>query len=458
MTLVKSKAYAQYIQDVTYTHPLVQLNRFRNSSALTVHDYRNILKAVRYYYRIDPIVSTVVTRLAEIATTELRVSRKLLRGSDIKKEELALFRTVARIIQPHLFQIILSYLVDGMAVPQFELTKVMGNRSPGSPDILGRRRYLVPSLIWVRDSATIVLQSNIIGGYPAVFVQISQNDAQFIINKGVYPDGTKDEKTYQQLVTQFPEYVKRIKNGEMLFKLETPVILRNFLPSYVYPISYIEPALDALQRKHLMHRVDRSIAARTLEAFRHIKIGNDKYPADDEAIAATEQALQQSSEHVVFNLFTNHTVDISWIVPPFAELIDDKKYNSVIQDIFFAFGFPRILAIGETQRSNSADNQVASVGILATIRHIHADITKWVESVFVTVADANGIITVPTPIFAPVSTADVTQLLQYAATMLDRGVISKDLVARLYGSDYEQEAQQIELDTTLTPAPTLASS
>lgn len=460
--LPNARSYSQTL-DTSQGHPLAGFRGFRSgSTALSSADYRAIIRATRYYYRVDPIISTVVTRLAEIATTELRVSRELLRGYELSDEHFAFFRAVAKTLQPSIFHIILSYLIDGMAVPQYELTRMMGNRIVGNSGELGRTRYLVPSSIWVRDAMNIVLQPNVIGGEPLVFVQISQSDIHFVLSGGMYPDGTKDPKTFQLLTSQFPDYVKRIKAGETLFRLETPVIFRNLLPAYLYPQPYIEPALEALQRKHLMHRVDRAIAARTIEAFRHIKVGNDKFPADDQAIEATEQALQQSSDGVLFNLFTNHTVDISWIVPPFSELIDNKKYESVIQDIFFALGFPRILAVGETQRSNSADNQVAALGILSAIRHIHRDVLRWVEAVFRDVAEANGMVSIPQPLFAPVVTADVTQLLQYATNLLDRGVLSKDTVARLYGSDFEHEYNQQAREASFVPfaqsAPVMQSS
>jgi hypothetical protein len=145
-------------------------------------------------------------------------------------------------------------------------------------------------------------------------------------------------------------------------------------------------------------------------------------------------------------------------VPPFSELIDNKKYESVIQDIFFALGFPRILAVGETQRSNSADNQVAALGILSAIRHIHRDVLRWVEAVFRDVAEANGMVSIPQPLFAPVVTADVTQLLQYATNLLDRGVLSKDTVARLYGTDFERERDQQAREAAVVQEPPVVQS
>ncbi|MCX7861296.1 MAG: hypothetical protein N2385_14485, partial [Chloroflexus sp.] len=269
----------QYMTPHYQGHPLLssRVSPFRATTTLTDREYKDLIKTTRYYYRVDPIASVVIDRLAEIAATEIRIKPQPLQGDgDVSDDVLALYRAVAGILQQAMIPIITSYLVDGMAAPQYELVRLMGNRVSGA---LGRTRYFVPSRIWVRDTLQIELQPNVLGGEPLAFVRVPPSDVQFITSNGVYPNGVKDEKTFRLLLEQYPDYVKKIKAGETLFPLTTPVIYRNLVSSFLYPKPYLEPALEPLQRKHLLHRLDRSLVQRTIETFRHIKAGSDKYPA-----------------------------------------------------------------------------------------------------------------------------------------------------------------------------------
>jgi len=150
----------------------------------------------------------------------------------------------------------------------------------------------------------------------------------------------------------------------------------------------------------------------------------------------------------VYNLFTNHTINISWVVPPFDVLLNEAKYNEANADIFFAMGFPRILTVGETEKSNAADNKIAALGILATLKSVQDDILGWVRYFYEQIAAENGITTIPIPYFSPIPLADVTQLIQYARDMVELGIISKDTAAGFYGSDYETELSQREYENS----------
>ena len=407
--------------------------------------YRESVRLCRFFYRRDPIASTVVNRMAEISATQIRNRRKSqYSAGEIADEVLEVFNTVARRIQTAIPAIVLSYLIDGMAVPQYEIVKVMGSRAS---DNLGRTRYFLPDRVWMRNPENITLRKTFNGGTRRAYLEIPSDDLYFIKNKGVWLNGTKDTQAYDDIVKAFPEYVARIQAGERTVPFNDFIIYRKLLPWNEYPIPYLEPALDPLDHKRYLKAMDRSIASRAIESFRHVKVGSDEYPADEDDIQATQDALsQKSSVERVYNLFTNHTVEISWVVPPMDVLLDASKYVEANADIFFALGFPRILTVGETEKSNSADNKIASLGVLSALKQIQADILEWVKEVYARVALENGFSRVPTPYFTAISLADTTQLIQYARDMIESNVISHDTAAAFYGTDWETELDQLRYE------------
>ena len=417
--------------------------------------YQKSIELCRYYYRRDGIASTVINRTVEIIATQIRNKRRVLTGEgDISDAEFELFKAVAKRIQPYIQTIALSYLIDGMAIPQYEITRIMGNRLSSK---LGRTRYYMPESVWCRNPEHIILKRTLVGGKRRAYIQIPSQDQAFIANKGIWADGAKDTETYERIKEELPEYVAAIERGETIFPVDNFIIYRKLLPFNDYPLPYLEGALNALDHKRYLKTMDRSIATRAIEAFRHVKVGNDEYPADQEDIEATQSALnQRSSTDRVYNLFTNHTVQIEWVTPPLDIIMNEGKYVEANSDIFFALGFPRILTVGETEKSNAADNKIAALGILATLKTIQTDILEWVKQLYTDIAEKNDLKRVPEPYFAAIPLADVTQLIQYSRDMLEMGVVSRDTIAAFYGTDFDSEHEQTEYeDEIVPPAPIL---
>lgn len=423
--------------------------------------YADVVRACRWYYQNDPHISAVVQRIADLAASGLVNTDTPLSGGDVPdKGTYELYDAIAAKINDVLFSIIIGYLVDGMVVPQYELQRVMGTRLTG---VTSRTRYLVPTSFWLRDPLQFELHPSIFGAQPIAYLRIPQDDITFVQSKGVFPDGRKDIKRYRELVERFPEYVDAIRRGETSIPYNGYIIYRNLLPQATYPQPYLQPTLGALARKYALQRLDAAVSARMVEAFRHAKVGNDTYPADDGDIEALRTELERASnDYAVFNIVTNHTVDIQWVIPDYRDLLDPNKYEIVDRDIAAGLGFPRILLLGETERSNSADNQVASLGVLSFIRHIQRDIIQWVYHVYRDVAEANAITRVPKPEFMPVRIADTNQLLQYATMLFETGILSRATIAGLYGVDYrverlrreQEDRQQSEQQSSDSPTTT----
>ena len=449
---MESKKVARASTTYTMVQGTNRIPGWANDVAYQTRPYHEVIKLCRYFYRTDPIASTVLNRISEIASTPLRNRRRsLLQNGVVAEEEYNFYNAIAALIQPYISTIMLTYMLDGMAIPQYELTKMAGNRVNLK---LGRTRYSFPHAIWLRDAENIVLYRTVKGHGRRAMIKVPIEDINFIQTRGQRSDGTVDREAYDQLVAEFPDYVAAIDNGATVFPVDDYIIYRKLLPQNDYPIPFLEPALNPLDHKRYIKLMDRSVASRAIEAFRHVKVGSDEYPADDEDIEAAKTAMgQNSSADRVYNLFTNHTISIEWVTPPIEVLLDNSKYDAANNDIFFALGFPRILTVGETEKSNSADNKIAALGVLSTLKDVQKDVLEWVKHLYRQLAEANGFTKIPDPYFSAIPLADVTQLIQYASDLLDRGVISKDTASSFYGTDFEAESDQVTYESENTIAP-----
>lgn len=417
---------------------------FDNSKKYKYHD---IIKFCRFYYDNDTIVGTVIDRMVDMAITKLR-NRK-----DRDNPEMAVeyYNAVAEYLQPYLKLMALDYFLHGMAIPEYTYETIMGNKVDPT---LGRKRVQFPTNFWVRNAEYIELRRRPLGTERAVFMKIPDAEVNFILTKGMRDDGSSDKVGYQELVREYPNYVKAIVSGQRIFPLPDARPIYRKLRSYDdYPKPFLQNALYALQHKYYLKLMDRSIAARASELLRHVKIGSDTFPATDDDIKSTETVLATASVtgDRVFNLFTNHTVDISWVTPPMDALLNEAKYIEPNADIFLALGFPRILAVGETMRSNATDNKTASLGPISTLNDLREAIVNWVEKTYEELAERNGFTWYPKPFFSPIALQDITALTQLAIQAQQIGAISKDTIAQLYGTTYEEEQEKIETEYQEVP-------
>lgn len=418
--------------------------------------YHDHIKVIRWFYKFDPIASTVVNRMADMATTVIRNRRKTKLNADaVDDATQAYFDALVKKLRPFIKQMALEYLLHGMVIPAYTLEKTRGDLLS---ERLGRKRYTLPTNLWIRNPDNIELKRRPIGTDRQIFLKIPKDDIDLIQNKGVRSDGTEDKEGYKFLVENFPEYVDAIRKGKTKFELtDVKAILRKLVSYDEYPTPFLVDALGALQHKAYLKTMDKVIVSRAIEAIRQIKVGDKDFPANDDDILAVQATVEQnsSSGERVFNLFTNHTVVIEWIFPPLDALLNEAKYAEPNADIFLAVGFPRILTTGETLRSNSSDSKIASLGPKATLEDMREAIIEWLTELYRILGEKNGFNRVPEPYFAPIATTDYTALVQFAVDAMSAGAISKDTIAQLYGSDFETEADQITTEQesgVLSPA------
>lgn len=441
---LSNKAVAGFSPNPIFTYNLNvvgyydPLNKpFDNTKKYTYHE---LIHYCRHFYERDTIARTVINRLVNLGITKLR-------NKKTEDDNNALFfDAVAEKIQPFLKLMATEYFIHGLVVPGITYKTVMMNKLNPS---LTRKRVEVPEDMWVRNASNIRLRKRPTGTQRAVYLEIPDDEISFIMGKGKRMDGTDDIEAYKELLKQSPEYVRAVQAGQRTFPLtDTRPIYGDIVSYGDYPLPYLQNALSAMQHKEYLKIMDRTIVSRSIELLRQVKIGSDEFPATDDDIEATQTAIAQAaaSGDRVFNLFTNHTVDIKWVLPPLDALLNESKYAEPNADIFLALGFPRILTVGESLRSNSSDSRIASLGPMATLTEVRDRLLSWIEWFYENLAERNNLTSWPKPYFSPIQFQDMTALTQFAIQAQQIGAISKDTIAQLYGSTYEEEQQKISFE------------
>lgn len=418
------------------------------------HNYREEVRQCRYFYRFDPISSTVVNRMAEMAVTDLRNRRR-----NCTDEEASFFDAVAETLSPVLQLSALEYILSGMAIPDYTIGRVMGSTLRSD---LGRTRYHFPTSFWVRNPDNIILKRLPATLERSVWLEVPSEEIFFIKNNGKFSDGTSDYPRYNLLEADYPDYVARIKAGETKIHLENAhAVLRKATTFSDYPQPFLVPALAALKHKLRIKQMDYSVATRALEAIRLIKAGNDDFPVTEEDDILDQIKGQVNAQkaiagnEIVYSLFTNHTVTVEWIYPPMDALLSEQKYNEPNAEIFLAMGFSRVLLVGEALRSNSSQSIASTLGPVSTLNELRRGILSWVKELYKDLARRNGFKNVPEPIFRPIPLGDIAALAQFAIQAAKIGAVSKDTVAQYFGSDFETENQQIQAEENATGDPDL---
>lgn len=442
---ITKKAVAGYAPNPIYTYNIHTVGYydptqapFDNTREYTFHE---VVKYCRAFFKKDSIARTVINRMVNLAITKIRNQKTSPEDPNLKYYDAVLAR-----IKPYLKHMATEYLVTGLVVPAITYKTVMMNKLDPS---LGRKRVEIPDELWVRNPANIKLRRRPVGLKRAVYLEIPQDEVAFIANKGKRNDGTDDAAAYRELARQSPAYVKAVQAGQRIFPLEDAnPIYGQMTADAEYPIPFMQNALASMQHKEYLKLMDRTIVSRSIEMIRQVKVGSDNFPATDDDIDATQKAIADAaaSGDRIFNLFTNHTVDIQWILPPLDALLNEIKYLEPNADIFLALGFPRILTVGESMRSNSSDSRIAALGPMATLNELREKLIEWIEWLYEDLAERNNFSSWPTPYFSPVQFQDMTALTQFAIQAQQVGAISKDVIAQMYGSTYEEELEKISFE------------
>jgi len=407
----------------------------------------------RFFYKTEPLVHTVINKLVEIGINDIIISKSGLSDNEFR---------VFLALKPRLLEfsetIAQELLLSGLVVPE------IGYGPVEKEEIfeLGIKKYnklIFPVSMWVRDPKSIKINSSLMSDTPSYSVIIPDEVVSFIKTGGKYSDGTEDKELFENLKTYYPDFVKAVLSGERTILLDNKLIIRRkYLTDNAYPIPYIASVLDALQHKRRMRRMDYSIMDKVISAIMHIKVGSDEYPvtsSEEDKTVFSELRSQlmlrfQSDQNLerIFQLITNHTVDISWIFPETTLLSEDGRYNDINEEILFGLGFPRILITGEAAKSGTTNSEVAVLSPVKTMEVLRRKILKIIRDVCRSVAEENNF-KPPMVKFKALNLHSFAEFMASLEKLYNMSGISRGSVAEYLGYNFEEEADRLEEEEKL---------
>lgn len=426
-----------------------------NKRSTTAYDYDAFVKDVdlcRFFYKTEPMVSTVINKLVEIGVNDIIFSK-----NGLSDNEFRVFLSIKQDLLDFAESMAQEYLLSGLVVPEFTLGKV--GKEFIAP--LGIKKYtslFLPASLWVRDPKSIKIYANLLNDRPSYFVKIPDEFVKFIRDKGKLPDGTVNKDLYNLVVRGYPEMVKAIANNktEILLEDDKLILRRKYLPDNPYPIPYINPALEALQHKRKLRRMDYSIIDKVISAIMHVKVGSDEFPITDseEDQSYIEdirgqlrmRANDQQNLERIFQLITNHVVDISWVYPNTDTLLNVDKYKDINQEILFGLGFPRVLITGESEKTGTSDPEMAMIAPIRTMENFRRKVLVVIQEVCKAVSVENKFKNVPQVTFTEINMHKFTDFLNGLTKLFDISAISRTSYAEALGYDFASEVDKLEME------------
>lgn len=409
------------------------------------------LALCRFFAKFDPIASGAISKIVEIGFNDLYIRKGLC--SD---EEFQVYLESRDDVIESLQVAAREYLTSGLLVPEITWEEVPGKEIgiKNKPN----KKYLLPESIWLRDPGKIELKVSPVPTKARVYIKISSEDISFIKNKGKYSDGTEDKDLYKQLAKDYPEFVKKVQseNVSSIPLKDAFIIRRNVSSGDTYPTPYLLSAMESLMHKRNLKKMDYSIAARVTSAIQIIKLGNDAFPLTEDDQPVIDELRSQmlwrglpNNQERVFQLFGNHTLDISWVQPDTQALLNEGKYASVNNDILHALGLPNMIITGESSRSGSGSAEFIMLPPTEMIKSIRDAFVPFLEYIVKSIKERNNFKNTPLINFPPPKLYDPTKLATIGEKYFQNGVISKTTWAALGGFNFQEETMLISDDNEL---------
>lgn len=436
----RNLVFAAYLRENKEITPIWGTDSISPDKMKVSNKYTDQLELCKFFANRDPIASDVITKQVDIAFNGYKPRR-----NNCTDEEYEIYSTVNDQIISTLKTFAREYLISGLLIPEISWKSVKGKELnlKGRPN----KSFTLPDEIWLRDPSIIELKRSPIPNKIRVYMKIPIEDIYFIQNKGKYPDGTKDTELYKQILKDYPEYVKAILNNETYIPLPDAFVLRRQVDvGNIYPTPYLLPALESLQHKRNLKKMDYSIAARVISAIQLVKLGSDKFPLTEDDQPVIEELKtqmlwrgQQNNIERVFQLFGNHTLTLEWVFPPVDALLDEAKYYAVNNDILHALGMPSIITTGETTRSATSQAEFALLPPTEVLKALRKSLEPFLVYLYKEIQKANNFAHRPTPAFPPIKLYDPSKAATVGEKYYQNGIISGTGWAELGDFDWENE-------------------
>ncbi|MEM0374082.1 MAG: hypothetical protein QXO96_05985, partial [Sulfolobales archaeon] len=226
------------------------------------------------------------------------------------------------------------------------------------------------------------------------------------------------------------------------------VIERRKLSNSPYPVPYLTSALESLKYKRALRKMDYSLASRVITAIQLITLGDKDFPLleeDEDKLLKLKEQINARDKYGdyerVYQLFGNHTLKVSWVMPDASVLLNDTKYKDINLDILFALGFPRILVTGETDKSNTSSPEYALLSPIKTIENIQKNLLSIIQTILDQVTEYNGFTDYAEVYFKPMNLKDFVKFFDVLYKLYETGSISRKTLVDYIGLDLDKELE-----------------
>ncbi len=447
-TKLKNAAFMNLQNNVSVQNPWTW-DQVDKLEVVDIDEYRKTVFGCRFFYKRDPIASTVINKMVDIGITEIDFERNNLNNN----EENLIDGLIPSLVE-FAEAMAMEFLISGLVIPEVKYTTVSKAELEASRIKLKKYSAItLPTSMWVRDPATIIIKSPGLSDKQSYFIKIPNELIQFITNKGVYDNLMEDKKLYHYLQTTYPKFIAAVQAGKLYFKLEDPLVIRRkVVADSPYPVPYLYASMEAMKHKRNIRRMDYSIASRVISAIQIVKLGNDEYPLTEDDEDQLNDIKNQmywrntggTDVERIFQLFSNHTLEIEWVFPDTEALLSDSKYKEVNRDIFYGLGFPAILATGETERSGSSDAEYAMLSPTQTMEVYRRKIISVLDDVIAETLKLNGMKGSTELRFKPINLSSFRYFVEAMIKLYETGNISKETFVEQFGMSYSDEFERRE--------------
>lgn len=399
----------------------------------------------RFFYKHDGMAYTSINKQVEIGINGYEISR-----GDCTDNEFAVYESLNPMIEAFLRDAALEFLISGLIIPEATWEKVRGMSIKTNL----RKTYDLPTDLWYRDPLSIRLEKTPLPNRVITLVEASDRDIEFIMEKGKIGNFV-DKETYKLLVRNYKDFVSQIQKGDKVFMLKDPFLIRRFKRSGTpYPTPYLLAALELFMHKRNLRKMDYSIAARVISAIQLFRLGSDDYPLtedDDDTVVALQaqmrwRGLDYNIERI-FQLFSNHTLQIDWIMPDTKALLDEGKYRSINEDIGVALGLPRVFTAGEAMRSGATNTSISILPSTNTIEAMREQLLDFPKELYRRVKERNSFRSVPEPHYPPIRLQDLKTLMDIGQKLYEARVLSRTDLAEMLHFDFDTSLERIAEET-----------
>jgi len=197
-------------------------------------------------------------------------------------------------------------------------------------------------------------------------------------------------------------------------------------------------AFDSLEYKNSLREADLSTLDGITNYILKITIGNDQFPACEQAqLEAVAELFNTPSKS--FDVVWNHTLQVEKIVSPEIEsVLGQDKYKQVNEDISGALAMSRALIDGVTN-VNEGEAGLLVKTLTEEIHYARTQVERWIYHEYAQIAEAAGFDRFPKVRWDNAVLRDIILYMSTISSLVDRRMLSYETALEELGFDYPNE-------------------